>query len=89
MDGAKIVSIRGGKITSSADGPVEDVISILEQALEDARAGLVRSIAIAYTLEDGDPQPLLKTAWHNEPRYFPHIWLAVSRLFKRLEDSLD
>lgn len=86
---SEVVSIRGGAIPSPADGPCEDVIELLEQALEDAKAGRVRSVGIAYTVEDGDPQPLIQTAWHVEPRYFPHLFMAVSRLTMRLQDAFD
>jgi hypothetical protein len=86
----KVIPIHGGVAPGTPFGePVPEVISLLESILERAKAGKVRAVAIAATLEDGDPQPSLTTAWHYEPRYFPDLYTGVSCLLRRLERNFD
>lgn len=85
-----IISLHGHAAEPQRFGkPVPEIVSLLEEALGHARDGRIRSLAIAFAREDGDPQPLCQTAWHAEPRQFPHIWLAVSRLVQRLQQTIS
>lgn len=81
----KVVSLHGGAVQTPYGEPVAEIIDLLEEALADARSGRVRAIGICYSLEDGDPQPLVKTCWHNEPRTLPNLLLALTRLRIRIE----
>jgi hypothetical protein len=85
-----VIPMRGGISACAFGEPVPEIVSLLEEALEDARAGRVRCLAIAYSFEDGSPgQPQSKTSWHHETCYFPHLFLAASTVMEQLKNRLD
>lgn len=78
---SNVIAIHGGTAEGTPIGePVPEILAILEDLLIHARAGEVRAIGVAATIKNDDPQPDIFTAYHNEPRCYPDLFFAVSRL---------
>lgn len=68
---------------------VPEIIAMLEKVLVHAKEGKVKALAIAHTLEDGQPSPLICSAWHNEAHNFYNLVAAVERLRGRIHQIFE
>jgi hypothetical protein len=64
--------------------PAPDTIKLLEELLERARSGDLRSIAVAYTVGDH----AMRTDWNNEHEFMELIG-GVAWLQSRMVDALN
>lgn len=86
MSDKKVVAFAGCTIPHVAGEPVPEIVELLETALEEARQGQLRGLAICKVIEDGTDAPILTETWNYVCKSTSMVWV-VNRLHYRFNQA--
>lgn len=90
--GQKVVYLHGNTSFGGPGQPVREVIERLEEALERARSGELRSVVVAGVLSSGASIPIHWNAFSYQAGHLSELMSvnnAVKRRLERLYDGCD
>jgi hypothetical protein len=84
MSETKILKLPGiPSVTGLETSAPPEIVAFLETMLDMAKAGQVRALALAYTIEDGSSMPQARTGYHYEDGRFRDLVWALAKLNAR------
>lgn len=89
MSDAKVIPLPGNELPLPYGEPVPCVVKELEQALSEARSGLIRAYALCRVVDDGTEGKLLFNDFFAAPACWRDLWMEFCRMQRRLEKVID
>ena len=84
----KIVAFNGGSFYQPGEA-IPKIVTMLEDALKDAKSGTIRACAIAYVVQSDTSTPVLVSDFFAEMGHARDLYAAVGRMTRRFNNWLD
>ncbi len=84
----KVVGFRGAKAYAPGE-PISEVVQIIEAALEEAKSGNVRAVAITYVIACDTSAPVLCEGFWGESGRARELYMGMGKLMRRIERWID